>query len=217
MPSAIVERTVRRRSSPRRSDACARTPARRSHARRSRPRSGLPFGHAPRYRADRRIDERRDELAQRVGREHLPRVGVHDDVVARGGDAGVQRERLAAGRHLDDVHRAAIARERRHRVVGRSIGDDDDLLLVGGVVEAQEVVDARSQPRGFIARGDDDGNPVLRIADCGLRIYCGLRICGLRIYCELWIGESAIQSAIRIPQSEIQSAIRNPQSAIRPP
>ena len=178
-PSAIVDRSVRRRSSSRRSDPVARAPARRSTARRSRPvrRQGdsASSSSSPVTAPTARIAERRDELAQRVGREDLARVGEDHDVACRPRDAGVERERLAAARHGDDVDEAPIARQDVERVVGRAVGDDDDLPAVGGVVEAQQVVDPRGEPRGLrcaprsrsTRRTADRRIADLRIADCG--------------------------------------------------
>ena len=121
-----------------------------------------------RHAADARIGERRDQPAHGVGREHLPRVGEDQDVVHRARDAGVERRRLAARRNRDDVDRVAEWREHAQRVVGRSVGDDDDLPFAGGIVEREEILDARAQPECFVARRDDDRHagfdPTLRCA-----------------------------------------------------
>ena len=54
--------------------------------------------------ADVRIGERRDELAQRVGREHLPRVGEHENVEPRArATPALSASGLPAGGDGDDV------------------------------------------------------------------------------------------------------------------
>ena len=116
-----------------------------------------------RHGADFGIGERRDERAHRVRREHLARVGEDQDVVDRARDAGIEGRRLAARRRRDDVDGVAEAREDAERIVGRSVGDDDDLPPIGRIVEREEILDARRQPMRFIAGRDDNRHSAIGI------------------------------------------------------
>jgi hypothetical protein len=106
--------------------------------------------------ADGGIRERCRELAERVRREYLTRVREHDDVVSGARHRRVQGQSLTTRRHGDDVDRVAERGELLQRVVGGSVGRDDDLSPVGRVIEIKEVVEARLEPRAFIPGGDDD-------------------------------------------------------------
>src|SRR3954462_8244243 len=62
---------------------------------------------------------------QAIRREPLPRVGEHDDLASRSGDAGVERQRFAAARQFNQPYALA---KRGHRVcgpIGRSVRDDN--------------------------------------------------------------------------------------------
>ncbi len=101
--------------------------------------------------ADTRIGQRRDERAQCVGRKRLSRVGKDEHVVTRHSGAGVERFRLAARRHQNRVDSRTVRREDCRRLVGRAVGDDDDLQRAGWIVQPQQVVDAPAQHRGLVS------------------------------------------------------------------
>ena len=208
-PSAIVDRSVRRRSSSRRSDAVARTPARRSAVRRSRP-----------------LRRQGDSASSSSSPVTAPTAGSLNGATSSRSASGAKICRASANTTISNLARATPAlsasalpprgtvttsTKRRYRartlerVVCRAVGDHDDLPAGGRVVEAQQVVDPRGEARAFVARGDDDRHSVLRLADadCGLRIVAD---CGsIRI----------VDSGIRSPRSAIpispRSAIRDPQ------
>ena len=106
--------------------------------------------------ADRVITKRRDERPQRVGSEYLTRVSEDENRMRRARDASVERQRLAAERHGDDVDLPAEDGQRLERPIGRSVGDDDDLTPIRRVVEREQVLDASRQPERFVSGGEDN-------------------------------------------------------------
>jgi hypothetical protein len=105
-----------------------------------------------------RVGERRDERAQRVWREGLARIGENQDLVVRGGHAGVDGAGLSRRWQQDRFDAPAIGLEHGRRVVGRTVGHDDDLHPIEGIVRFEQVVEAPAKRRRFIARRHHDRN-----------------------------------------------------------
>jgi hypothetical protein len=103
--------------------------------------------------ADRGIREIETSAAIAPGANPLPRVSEDEDVAAGRQDAGVQRDRLAAGRHLDQADGRAERGECRAGVVGGSVGHDDDLAWTG--IGLGEQIGHRARQAGRFVPGGD--------------------------------------------------------------
>ncbi len=104
------------------------------------------------------VGEVADELAQRVGRPRRVRVGEGDDVARALGHRTVQRGELAAARQREQADARIVGGTLLHdlvRAVGRAVGDDEDLELLGRVVEREQVLEPRRDHVLLVVRGDD--------------------------------------------------------------
>ena len=109
------------------------------------------------HEADAGIRERRGQPRDRVGREQRVRVGEHEHLAARLGHATVEGGRLAGAFLAHQTHAVVgVALHARVRVVGRAVGDHDDLELVARVALARErAVELRRDAVALVVRRDD--------------------------------------------------------------
>lgn len=101
------------------------------------------------------VVEVRDKLDERLFIELLPGVGEHENLSCSGRNARVERTRFAARRQLDEAHATLKRDQRRRRIVGRAVGDDDD-FAGARIRKRQQILDARLKARRLIAGGNDD-------------------------------------------------------------
>ena len=108
---------------------------------------------------DVRVGEVRDEPAQRVGSPGRVRVGEGEDLAVRLAHGPVLRRDLAAAR-VDDQPNAAVAEalDELVRAIGGGIGRDDELELLGRIVEREQVLEPPLDHRLLVVGGDDDGH-----------------------------------------------------------
>ena len=109
-----------------------------------------------RHAAHLRIGERRYERAQRVVRKRLPRVGEDQDLVPCGGNSGVERSGLAAGRQEHGVDAVAIAADDVRRFVGGSVRDDDNLAQLRRIVHGQQIVETGAERSCLVSHRQHD-------------------------------------------------------------
>ena len=103
---------------------------------------------------DVRVGEVAHELAQRVRRPGRVRVAEGEDLALGLADGAVHRRQLPAPLGLEQAH-AVVAAHDLVRAVGRAVGGDDELELVGRVVELEQVLDAAADHVLLVVRGDD--------------------------------------------------------------
>ena len=118
---------------------------------------------------DLRVGEVRDELSKRIRRPGCVRVGERDDLARGLAHGSVLRRHLAPARVDDQAHAVAEPLDQLVRPVGRRVGGDDELELVGGVVERQEVLEPSLDHRLLVVRGDDHGHRRLDRPPCAPR------------------------------------------------
>ena len=104
------------------------------------------------------VGEVGDELPERIGRPGRVRVGEGDDLAAGLAHGPVLGGDLAAARVDDQPHAVAEALDELVRAVGRGVGGDDDLELVGRVVEREQVLEPALDHRLLVVGGDDHGH-----------------------------------------------------------
>ena len=109
------------------------------------------------------IGEPRHHRPQRPRRQRLAHVGEQQHLAGGAGAHAVERGRLAAARLVAHHGHAAaraggVARGDAVGLVGRAVGEDDDVELVGGIVERQQRVELGWQIAGGVVRGDTGGH-----------------------------------------------------------
>ena len=107
---------------------------------------------------DVRVGEVRDELPERVGSPGRVRVGEGDDLAARLAHGPVLGGDLAPAGVHDQPHAITEALDELVRAVGRGVGGDDELQLVGRVVEREQVLEPAFDHGLFVVGGDDHGH-----------------------------------------------------------
>ena len=112
----------------------------------------------PAHVRDLRVGEVGDELPQRVGSPRRVRVGEGDDLARRLAHGAVLSRDLAAARVDDQAHAVAEALDELVRAVGGGVRGDDELELVGRIVEREQVLEPALDHRLLVVRGDDDGH-----------------------------------------------------------
>ena len=104
------------------------------------------------------IREVGDQVSQRVGRPGRVCVREGDDLAARLAHGPVLGGHLAAARVHDQAHAVAEALHELVRAVGGGVGGDDELELVGRVVEREQVLEPALDHRLLVVGGDDHGH-----------------------------------------------------------
>ena len=107
---------------------------------------------------DIRVGEVGDELPKRVGCPGRVRVGEGEDLAAGLAHGPVLGGDLAAARVHDQPHAVSEALDQLVRAVGRGVGGDDDLELVGRIVEREQVLEPPLDHRLLVVGGDDHGH-----------------------------------------------------------
>ena len=104
------------------------------------------------------VGEVRDEVAQGIRRPGRVRIGEGDDLTGGLAHGPVLRRHLASTRVDDQAHAIPEALDQLVRPVGRRVGGDDELELVGRVVEREQVLEPSLDHRLLVVRGDDHGH-----------------------------------------------------------
>ena len=111
------------------------------------------------HRPDFGVGQRSHQVADGVGLEDRVAVDHHDDVVAGGGDAGVEGGGLAAVGPPDERHSGLVEGQGLHGgggAVGGAVVDDDHLQ--GRVVAAGQRPDGGGDADLLVVGGDDDAH-----------------------------------------------------------
>ena len=109
------------------------------------------------------IGEVADQHPQRIRRPGRVRVGEGDDLGVGLAHGAVLRGHLAATIVDDQPHARRESLDELVRPVGRRIRGDDELELLGGVVEREQVLEPPLDDRLLVVRGDDHAD---RRLDC---------------------------------------------------
>ena len=104
------------------------------------------------------VGEVGDELAERVGRPGRVRVGEGEDLAGRLADGPVLGGDLAPARVHDQPDAGAEPLDELVRPVVRRVRGDDELQLVRGVVEREQVLEPPLDHRLLVVGGDDHGH-----------------------------------------------------------
>src|SRR6266536_3739750 len=104
-----------------------------------------------------RVGEAADQLAERVRRPGRVRVGEDEDLAARLWDGVVLSRDLPAAGAADQPHPRFAFDELVRTVVG-GIGCDDDLELVRGIVEREQVLEPPLDHVLLVVSGDDQAD-----------------------------------------------------------
>ncbi len=124
---------------------------------------GVQDAQLPTDVGDLGVREHAHEGAQRIGRPGAVRVGERDDLTVGLPHRAVLRRNLAPARIRDHLH----ARELEGDLlgaVGRGVGADDDLQLLGRVVEGEQVLDPSCDHRLLVVGRDDHGHRGLDVS-----------------------------------------------------